>query len=264
MGVFIDYNGDGSFTGINETIGIANSIPTGNSVIFNFNTPGTLPGNIVRMRIIEDLSTIYGVPLITATSATLVYGQAEDYPVFLQGSTLPVTLLNFEGTKIQNNIQLKWETLNEINMDKYVVERSVNQQPFLPITELHAKHDNSAYNYTDRSLSNATYSYRLKMLNRDGSFNYSKTIHFNIDLATSLEIISNPFQQNIRIKMPAHTGPAHFRLLDATGKTLLKETIRSNDDLITIDTDNLKLLPGIYILETLLDGQIFTNKVLKQ
>lgn len=92
LGVWIDYNNDGSFNATNEQIYLNTNIAsrgasTDTTVAITFTVPANAAlasGSIVRMRIINDLITSTGASLISNNSSSLLYGQAEDYPVYLQ------------------------------------------------------------------------------------------------------------------------------------------------------------------------------------
>ena len=58
LGVWIDYDGNGSFNDANERVYYSNNNAPAGSVSFNFTAPASLSGNIVRMRIMNDFSII--------------------------------------------------------------------------------------------------------------------------------------------------------------------------------------------------------------
>ncbi len=96
LGIYIDYNNDGAFNETTERIYINTSILKADgvgytiqkSVTFTVPTAANMSvGSIVRMRIINDLSTSYGIAAVSGTSASLTYGQAEDYPIYLAAGT---------------------------------------------------------------------------------------------------------------------------------------------------------------------------------
>jgi hypothetical protein len=97
LGVFIDYNNDGIFnnttenvylnTNVSKTAGVGYTLQV--PITFTVPASGISTGSIVRMRIINDLSTIYGVAAVSGTSTSVTYGQAEDYPIYL--ASVPCT-----------------------------------------------------------------------------------------------------------------------------------------------------------------------------
>ncbi len=99
--VYIDYNNDGSFSGTNELVYSHNGTPSAHYEVhadtFTVPTTGITTCTPLRMRVITDINTT-GVSAPTSCSA-LVYGQAEDYSVFIkQPSSATITLAQTTGT----------------------------------------------------------------------------------------------------------------------------------------------------------------------
>jgi hypothetical protein len=94
-------------------------------------------------------------------------------------AVLPISLLSFEGTKIdKNENQLLWKTTDETNASHFDIERSVDGKTFEKIGKIKTKGSNSSYDFNDKNLpvnANILY-YRLKMNDLDGTTDYSKTI----------------------------------------------------------------------------------------
>lgn len=139
----------------------------------------------------------YGLPIAQAKNATHVetdmndaafsgrnlftsqgHNEMKTYRVTLNVISLPVKILTFDGEKINESNELKWKTANEINLKEYDLERSKDGQHFIRIATITAQPgEEGTYNYSDKNISTVTpYYYRLKMINRGNTFNYSKTI----------------------------------------------------------------------------------------
>ena len=102
----------------------------------------------------------------------------------------PVHLLTFTAQLKESNALLNWQVENELNFDRYQIERSRNGKDFTSIGTVKAT-NKKEYSYTDnvsRELAvlsnqnsqlpthNSLY-YRLKLIDRDGSFTYSPIRH---------------------------------------------------------------------------------------
>ena len=270
LGVWIDYNNDGSFNAGTEEIYRNTNIPAATGaagISINFTVPPNASintGQIVRMRLTEDLSTIYGIPAITNLSATLAYGQAEDYPVYLLSSPLPLNLLSFTGKRVTEAVQLNWKTEQEQNTKEFDVERSTNGASFTRIGTVTATglSSGSEYQFKDMHITNGEYFYRLKMKDVDGAFTYSQVIRFIISPKGML-VKGNPFTDEIRLLFPSANGEAMFRLTDALGKIVLRSSaiIGSGEVVLSI---NKQLSPGVYVLEAVVNGERFTEKIIKK
>src|SRR5450432_1381164 len=100
--------------------------------------------------------------------------------LFTQSTTLPVQLVLFLASKNDDGtVAVKWATSQEQNSNYYDVERSSDQSGWIKIGTVKAKGFSSItsnYNFTDNlPLSGSSY-YRLKMVDLDAKFLYSKTV----------------------------------------------------------------------------------------
>jgi hypothetical protein len=271
LGVWIDYNNDGNFDNIKEQIFLKNNIASNiTSVVISFTTPSEWAGrnNFVRLRISQDLSTSLGVPAISFNTTSLSYGQAEDYPVYLGGGVLPVTIINFDGKKATDAINLRWITSTEINTASFDVERSYKSNSFTTIGNVIALNASTGaiYSFSDRDIANAgEYLYRLKIKDINGSFAYTNVIKFSMLEKKKMLVLSNPFTNNIYLEMPAANGNAAIRLLDATGRIIFTSNIKLNGTLYeTINMNDIFIPSGMYVLEAIINGERFVEKMIKK
>jgi hypothetical protein len=178
-------------------------------------------------------------------------------------SVLPITLLDFKGQSTEGGNKLNWQTAEEINAAHFELERSIDAQKFQKITELKAIGKGSSYTYLDKNVSNISY-YRLKMVDKDGSFEYSKVISINSTSATfekddaPFTVYPNPFSQSLWIDNVAENQ--EIMVFDITGKRINGITIQHKADNRT--ELNLHNLPpnSIYFLRV---GET-VSKIFKQ
>jgi len=147
---------------------------------------------------------------------------------------LPVTLLGFMVTRQNSKVLLTWETATEINSSKFIVQRSKNGITYNAIKQLGAAgNSNTKLRYiTDdlQPLPGLNY-YRLQLVDKDGSYIYSKVRAVNFDLKTSFAIIyPNPTKGNIRLQMAdGYSGKYTYKVFDSQGKLIMVNTV-SNDN----------------------------------
>lgn len=111
---------------------------------------------------------------------------------------LPVKLISFDGQKELNNISLRWQTTEEINFDHFEVERSFDMENFTTInsTEIHSVSE-GLYRFDDVSPAIGINYYRLKMVDIDGSVNFSKAISVIYEGDTPFVLYPNPTSELI-------------------------------------------------------------------
>ena len=89
-------------------------------------------------------------------------------------------LVNFEAFAMDNSIQLEWDSEQEINLLEYQIERRASGGDFASIGNHAPKGSNSHYTYLDETvfakITDRTYSYRIKILDKDQSFTYSPVV----------------------------------------------------------------------------------------
>lgn len=269
LGVWIDYNNDGVFNNTNEQIYLqTNVVSTTTSFPITFTTPASWAKNkFVRMRISQDLSTVFGIAPVAFNSTTLAYGQAEDYAVFLNlGTLLPVKLATFEGREINKKVNLFWKTTTEINTDKFEILKSTNGNDFIKIGEQAAINNSNGAEYTfvDNEIleTKGKQFYRLKMIDFNGSFEYSDIITFEKNANNKPTLQNNPFTNELKITLPVNTKKVSYAVYDAAGALVYKKNNQNNNT----QTETLALeflAKGIYIVEILVDGVKYTEKVIK-
>ena len=94
-------------------------------------------------------------------------------------SVLPVELLSFEAKEINKSIMLNWETASEINNEKFEIEESQDGGVFQKIGEVKGNgttFEQQQYSFEVKNIRNGIFYYRLKQMDFDGQFEYSKVI----------------------------------------------------------------------------------------
>ncbi|MEM9848238.1 MAG: T9SS type A sorting domain-containing protein [Bacteroidota bacterium] len=111
-----------------------------------------------------------------AFSITPLTGSVSNAEFFPDGA-LPVELLTFTAKQAASTVLLEWATASEMNFDRYELERSTDAISFQKIASVAGQINATAqqnYAYKDQpKLSSNRYYYRLKMIDQDGSFEYS-------------------------------------------------------------------------------------------
>lgn len=87
-------------------------------------------------------------------------------------------IIEFRAEPSPDKITLNWQTGQETNIVSFNVERSINNEDFIKIGKVNPKGNNSSYEFVDESISrvNSIYYYRLKVVNTNGTFQYSESL----------------------------------------------------------------------------------------
>lgn len=115
---------------------------------------------------------------------------------------LPVVLTFFEASKRESLADLEWATSQEANSDYFEVQRASDMLHWTEIARIRAaieSDDARTYGYTDSLPESGINYYRLKMVDRDGSFAYSKIRSIHFTEFSWAEVYPNPVEDILQI-----------------------------------------------------------------
>ncbi len=212
-----------------------------------------------------------GAGLVFGPASTQYQALPNDFYGFGPAATLPVVLAQFIASKQSDgSVKLSWTTSQEVNAGYYDVERSGDQSGWIKIGSVKAKGNSTIatdYSLFDNLPLDGTGYYRLKMVDLDGKFVYSKTVSVSADKnAVPLVIYNNPFTDMIRLKV--NVGRAQnltMTVSDMLGKTYIRQSVQAQagDNLVNLQPAVIGG-SGIYILRITGDSYNQTAKIEKQ
>ena len=180
-------------------------------------------------------------------------------------STLPIQLVNFTATNVQNQyVLLKWQTTMEENSDHFDVERSTDGISFVKITTVKAAGYSStlqSYSAVDNSPQNGINFYRLMEVDIDNRFSYSpvQTVKFGAGIAPV--IYPNPISTSFNAV--AGSDPIlEMVIYDLQGKAVQYVMGNSNGDNTKVNISNLA--SGIYVLKIKTISKDYQIKIVKE
>ncbi len=252
--------------------------------VYKFSSPITFEGTVglfyqtseLNGNVEGNLKIVYanGSPSVTTTGGTVdavnnYISNELSSPVTFNTVTaatagaLPVTLAYFTVKKEVTAAQISWETSSETNSDFFEVQRSSDAKSWQVLGKVFAQSDSrtaNSYFYTDSNPLRSSNFYRLKMVDRDGSFTYSsmRTLQFDGDVA----VISYPNPATEKILIAPQSGNVSLlKLLNVQGRVLYE----SGEGQTVREMDVKKYPSGMYFLEVLQsDGSVKLIKFIKQ
>ena len=160
---------------------------------------------------------------------------------------LPVSLIDFQvRLKEKNKVQIQWNTKSEVNLKSYVIERSLDGKFFSKIGEMIATNEGN-YDFVDATLPsvNSLY-YRLKILDNDGTYDYSQTKRIELKQNAAFRLSPNPAKGDVRLLLDDPlTTPAVLTIVNQTGQQLLRRKLYPEEGVI-IPLSGSSLPAGIY------------------
>jgi hypothetical protein len=182
---------------------------------------------------------------------------------------VPVELTSFTANASEGLVELSWITATETNNSGFEVQRS-NGSDFetIEFVEGHGTTtETQVYTYTDRSVNIGTYSYRLKQVDFDGTFEYSNVINADVP-APAVFVLDqnypNPFNPSTKIAFQlAVDSKVSLKIFDVLGQevaTLVKTNLVAGSHSVNFDASALNSGVYLYRLEASgIDGANFID-----
>lgn len=164
---------------------------------------------------------------------------------------LPIDLTYFKAEKSEENVMLSWETAWEKNSKEFIVERSVDLKEFLAIGTLQAAGETTGrmqYEFVDDNPLTGTCYYRLRMVDRDGSFSFSKTLDvITSTLQSPIQVLPNPASPEKITISGQNIDPNFLLLSNQSGNSISFHFEPIQGNLIHLYPEQ-PLISGLYFL----------------
>ncbi len=214
---------------------------------------------------LSDLSTGYYYIDISNGSARIITS-----PIWYTRNdlvSLPLNLLSFTAQRLNETVRLNWTTAQEINTREFIVERSINNGNWEAIGRVAANNNagiTSRYSVLDANPGKGNNFYRLKMIDRDGKFEYSVIRRIDFDAIFTYTIYPNPASTFLNITTDNNAGSnMSVQILDVQSHPVLSKQYQGNIRPIRLDIS--MLASGIYFLKLVsANGSVHMEKFVKQ
>lgn len=203
----------------------------------------------VSQKEIDRNNAIYYQPVISSGSTPIAQANRNpfvDHPeyaalMFQCTGLLPVTLIDFTAQKNNNGILLKWYATFETSFKQYDVERSIDGNVFNKIGQVQG---NNLTNYSfndDKLPATSVVYYRLKMIDLDGKFKYSKIVSVKLNNNLSNAIVyPNPTMGALNVRLVETLQQnSQLQIIDVAGRIVKQQSVNANQININLDVQNL-------------------------
>ncbi len=206
---------------------------------------------------------------ITSTAYTITL-QPGEYYVYtnkdLKNTVLAVNWLSFTAQKNDaHSVLLNWSAQGQANNDHYEVERSTNATSFIKIGSANALQSNVAqkYSFIDNQPSNGYNYYRIKQVDKDGSYQYSSVQRINLsDAAKHWNLYPNPGRNTTALYALNNYTKAEISVTNLSGKIvysiIANNVVVNQQILIPLQ----QLSRGIYVVKIVTEHGIETQKLI--
>ncbi|HQJ46289.1 MAG TPA: T9SS type A sorting domain-containing protein, partial [Ignavibacteriaceae bacterium] len=117
---------------------------------------------------------------------------------------IPVELTSFSAIVSENEVTLNWTTATELNNQGFEIERKFDSWEKIGyVPGFGTTTESKSYSFTDSKLNEGNYKYRLKQIDYDGAYKYSKELNVEVSMPLEFSLeqnYPNPFNPSTTIK----------------------------------------------------------------
>lgn len=173
---------------------------------------------------------------------------------------LPLKWEYFHATDYKNSVELVWATTYEENVSHFELEYSTNSTEWKSLAKVMANNESSnQYSYSDRIPFSGNRYYRIKQVDADNKFSYSKVEKVTRASNSEVTFYPNPCTMNLNI-ISSDDASYEVEVYSLDGKVVLNSSINSGSE--KLDVSNLK--SGIYFIKLFNKDRTITSKFTKQ
>lgn len=188
---------------------------------------------------------------------------------------LPVTIVNFSGSRTGNRNNLAWTTGMEQNNRGFEVQRSADGQNYTTIAFVNTlapggSTGNLTYSFTDADFTGTVQYYRLRQVDINNQSRYSTIVKIKGEKASVLTIDGigpNPVRHSLTASISSPSkNPVHLQVLDMTGRVVSQQKVNLLEGTNAIPVNVSLLGSGVYLLKVICQDnpQIPAIKFIKQ
>ncbi len=186
----------------------------------------------------------------------------------LDFALVPVELTSFTATAVNNDVELNWVTATETNNQGFEIERSAGQswEKIGYVAGFGTTTETKTYSFTDNKLDAGSYSYRLKQIDLDGSYSYSKEVNVEVSAPVVYALeqnYPNPFNPatTIRYSIPedGFVKLAVYNTLGEEVATLVNNIQHAG--VYDVQFDAASLSSGVYVYKIEAAGFVASRKL---
>ena len=168
------------------------------------------------------------------------------------GSALPITISKFTGEFINGKNQLNIELLQALNVKNISIEKSADGVHFTEIGDLSYTESTilGKHIYLDAQPFAGNNYYRLRVINNDGSAEYSNIILLKNDAKRLVYVYPNPVKDMLNISITA-TVAARYNcyLYDVSGRMLVSKVYDVAEGKQTLQIPFSHIAKGAYVIK---------------
>jgi trimeric autotransporter adhesin len=240
---------------------------TGNSDI-NFNWQNSLEGtdfsnysnSEIGIANYDALATSWAITTATnsdnkANTASASFGSFGSFGIGKLGEVLPVKFNKINAIVNNKDITINWVVANEIGIDKYLIERSIDGRTFTTVGTVLALNNitEKQYSFINKDVAIGNYYYRILVQEKNGKNYYSNLVKISTESKVKLSLYPNPASKVVMLSGLAQGST--IQIIDIAGRVV--NQINTNNQFETINVSNLT--KGLWFVKVLTTNGLATT-----
>jgi len=194
-----------------------------------------------------------------ALAGPMTFGYAADF-------VLPLKIIGFTADRKNSTTYLHWTTADEKDIDRFEIERSYDGSNFSSINKTPGRNSGlpENYNYEDHSPLQGVAYYRIKAIETNGKYIYTKIVAVSeTNISNNLFTVINPARNVITIfNKSGVDGEFKYRLINAAGQMAGEGNVSMVSNGIGVIPVPGNAATGMYILELVNNRMQFKQKII--
>ena len=259
--------------GATETIGTINVTAASNTTLFSFNYTST--SQSIRKLVLDITgngdgnSYLYMDDLVISST----FNYASPYACASNPATiiLPVKLLGFNGSLLNNKASLQWSVADNETGNYFDVQKSNDGRTFttIGVVLVSEKNGTENYSFTDTKEIGTEAYYRLTIRNVNGSASQSRIVSLKAQstkASNGLVILQNPVESALMFTYTSATaGKATVNIYNASGVRMhtMVTNVQPGANTISVSLDG-RFNGGVYLLEVINGAERSSTRLIKK
>ncbi len=241
----------------------------------NFNTPGLVANLVDNFTQTKTQLSTTGTTVVPITvSSNPASAASNRFMVVFEntGGPLPIDISSIKAYEKNSGIQVDWVMNSEQDMDKYEVEKSTDGRHFVKTGTVLSKGNSSIqvnYGWFDTNPAVGDNFYRIRAIEKAGTYKYSDIVRVNIGkgISTGISMYPNPFEGNgFNLQMNKFAaGTYTLTMYNSLGQQVYNTTLMhgggSATQFISLGKD---LAAGTYTVKINGEGTTLTRTITKK
>ncbi|WP_281614579.1 T9SS type A sorting domain-containing protein [Flammeovirga sp. SubArs3] len=176
----------------------------------------------------------------------------DEYWGYFGAMDLPVELISFSATMVDDAVTLKWSTASEINCERFIIEKSLDKKSWTEIGNQSGQgttFTTSEYTFIDNFITQSSY-YRLRQIDFDGREEVFGPIHQQLNTGNStISMYPNHVVSGEFIHFQSSDQQPLFitiTIFDRHGRKVYTNDHQSQNEQLSLDTKDLR--NGMYFI----------------